>query len=847
MSPPVDWRESWAMADPILDISVIVPTHNRCAGRLRTLDALSRQTLAPDRFEVIVAMDAVSDGTAAALAARNWPFALTAVVPEGRGAAAARNAGAARAAGARLVFLDDDIVADPGFLAAHLAAAATAGRDAVVIGQSAPVAGHPGWFGQAVAGWWRDQFRAMVAPGHRFSYHDVMSGNLSVRRDTFAGLGGFDTALRCREDFELGYRMVKADLHLCHAPDARGLHHDASDPARNLLRARAEGHADAQIAAKHPELFAVLGSAHMALPTRGATVLRALTFQSPGFGGAVLRTAAACLPVLRILGLRRAWGHLAAQVRALAYHQGVAEAVGSLDAYRRLAVLADAVPDFEPVICEVDATGDIGEARARIAMVRPDGLRVMAGPREIANIPARTGSERLEARHLDAILHDGIWHWAPARSLSPMLEGLPADPPAWLQSPSPPASPAAQSLATLDISGWKLTPKEDAPGFPLRILVRHGAAPAGWIWLMSPPAPGQFWQVLRQSVLADRAICRRLLRDGMIPDMGTRMLPGITVVVCTRDRTDNLRRCVAALAALDYPDFEILIVDNAPATDATRLFVAAHPRLRYACEPNPGLDWARNRGIAEARHGIVAFTDDDTQADRHWLTGLADAFADPDVDLVTGLVVPMKLDTDARVYFEDVYGGMGKGFDAFQKNCARLAPRDLLWASGFGVGANMAFRKTLLDRIGPFDPALDVGTPTRGGGDIEMFHRAVARGGVLAYQPAAFVWHEHRADLGGLKRQLADNGCGFAGYLLTCARNRTVARSSILAFALRNWIGDWLIKRLIRPGRHKRGLVLDEMRGLRQGYHGYRQARARAAELALRGTAALSGERATET
>ena len=199
---------------------------------------------------------------------------------------------------------------------------------------------------------------------------------------------------------------------------------------------------------------------------------------------------------------------------------------------------------------------------------------------------------------------------------------------------------------------------------------------------------------------------------------------------------------------------------------------------------------------------------------------------------VTGLVTPMKLDTDAQRYFEDVYGGMGKGFQPRWVRRDRLPLGGVLWSSGFGVGANMAFRRAVFDSTGPFDPALDVGTATRGGGDIEFFHRVVAMGHTLVYEPSAIVWHEHRKDWAALKRQLADNGCGFACYLMACARNATVDRGQILRFALFDWGVAWLLRRLIRPRAHQRGMVLAEIGGALKAVSAYRRARQAAEALA---------------
>ena len=93
-------------------------------------------------------------------------------------------------------------------------------------------------------------------------------------------------------------------------------------------------------------------------------------------------------------------------------------------------------------------------------------------------------------------------------------------------------------------------------------------------------------------------------------------LPLVTVAVCTRDRTDDLARCLDSLSCLDYPALEVLVVDNAPSSNATeRLVRTRYPNWRYVCEPRPGLNWARNRAIIESSGEIIAYTDDDVVVD----------------------------------------------------------------------------------------------------------------------------------------------------------------------------------------------------------------------------------------
>lgn len=303
-------------------------------------------------------------------------------------------------------------------------------------------------------------------------------------------------------------------------------------------------------------------------------------------------------------------------------------------------------------------------------------------------------------------------------------------------------------------------------------------------------------------------------------------LPPISIAVCTRDRVPFLIRCLDALLELDYPCFEVLVVDNASKDSSIRPVVEGRG-FRYIREGIPGLDWARNRAIREATHDIVAFIDDDAIASKGWLYGIARGFQRPETMAVTGLVLPDELETPAQLAFEK-YGGMSKGFGPKTIRKEELEPARRLWAAGWGVGANMAFRRELFDHIGGFDPALDVGTATRGGGDIEFFYRLVAAGHILRYEPMAYVYHTHRREHDGLMRQIADNGRSFPAFLLTVSRNYRDQRADVLQFLLGDWLWGWLLKRGLKATLQRdwqtTRFVAAEMRGSLGALSGYRQA-----------------------
>jgi GT2 family glycosyltransferase len=366
----------------------------------------------------------------------------------------------------------------------------------------------------------------------------------------------------------------------------------------------------------------------------------------------------------------------------------------------------------------------------------------------------------------------------------------------------------------------------------LRVLVRYHGQPVGWIYI-TVRQPVVSTERLREAIteqLGWELILAVLGKQFIAEEAGSVPLVPISVV-CIRDRAEQLKCCLQALMALDYPDYEIIVVDNASRSDNTSRLIARLP-VRYVREERPGVDWARNRGIAEARYDIIAFTDDNTRPDRRWLRAIAHAFAEPEVVAVTGLVAPTELETAAQILFELDYSSIGHGFHRRVIRREGLSDQKLLWASAFGVGANMAFRRELFDTIGPFDVALDVGTTSRGGGDVEMFHRLVAQGYTLVYEPAALVWHTHQRDAASLRRLVYNNGHSFGAYLLTCARNRTVSRCSILHFAVCHWLGRWFLRRLRRPGRFPRRLVALELAGALVSPLSHRAAQKRARQIA---------------
>ncbi|MEG5049358.1 MULTISPECIES: glycosyltransferase [unclassified Microcoleus] len=229
----------------------------------------------------------------------------------------------------------------------------------------------------------------------------------------------------------------------------------------------------------------------------------------------------------------------------------------------------------------------------------------------------------------------------------------------------------------------------------------------------------------------------------------------VSVLICTRNRPEQLERCLRSLQNLSHPPHQIIVVDNAPSSDATQQLVAKIPDVKYVLEPRPGLSLARNTGIRHSTGNIIAFTDDDVIVHPDWIARIAQSFQGDRVIAMTGLILPAELENEAQLIFQKGHTGFGWGyrpttFDTqfFEEMKPFAVP---VWR--IGAGANMAFRRELFDKIGYFDERLGAGA-SGCSEDSEIWYRVLAEGWFCRYEPTAVVYHYHRGDLDSLKHQM---------------------------------------------------------------------------------------------
>ena len=224
-----------------------------------------------------------------------------------------------------------------------------------------------------------------------------------------------------------------------------------------------------------------------------------------------------------------------------------------------------------------------------------------------------------------------------------------------------------------------------------------------------------------------------------------RAWPGVSVVVCSYNGARTIRDCLEGLRALAYPNFEVIVVNDG-STDATPDIAREYPEFRLISTQNCGLSVARNTGYQGATGEIVAYTDDDAHPDPHWLTYLAHTFMTTTHAGAGGPNIAPLGDGPIAECVANAPGGPVHVL--FSDTEAEHIP-----------GCNMAFRRSVLEELGGFDPQFQAA-----GDDVDFCWRVLERGWTLGFSPAAMVWHHRRNSVKMYWRQ--QQGYGKAEALL---------------------------------------------------------------------------------
>jgi GT2 family glycosyltransferase len=311
-------------------VSVVMPTYNRLDQLRAALEGLAGQHDLGEPVEVIVVSDGSTDGTDDYLSSSAVPLPVVALTQPNAGPAAARNRGLEAARGGLVLFVDDDTVAAPDLVAAHLRRHTRPDDDLVVIGPMLTPADY------AISPWvqWEQdmltkQYEAMRTGVYEATARQFYTGNASVARSHLCAVGGFDTAFRRAEDVELAYRLADRGLRFAFDPTAI-VHHYAERSFDSWLQAAyAYGRNDVVFGRDHGRAW-LLQAIGREFHGRHALV-RGLTgacLPRPRLGRAVLAVLSATARASGRAHVDRVARPMFSAVYNLAYYRGMADELG---------------------------------------------------------------------------------------------------------------------------------------------------------------------------------------------------------------------------------------------------------------------------------------------------------------------------------------------------------------------------------------------------------------------------------------------------------------------------------------------------------------------------------------
>ncbi len=296
----------------------------------------------------------------------------------------------------------------------------------------------------------------------------------------------------------------------------------------------------------------------------------------------------------------------------------------------------------------------------------------------------------------------------------------------------------------------------------------------------------------------------------------------ISLIIPTCNRPAALADCLDSVFKLTEQPNEIVVVDNAPDRPGARDVVREFDNVSYIPESIVGSSAARNTGVQNCSGKIIAFLDDDERVHPNWLSAIKKRFYESQVDLVTGLVLPAELESDAQLEFEQrfsfVRGYCRKKYDYKYYLGSRIFGVPVWEIGGSG---NLAIRRTVFDKLGGFDPRLGAGTAGCSE-DSELFYNALYNRYRCDYEPAAVVYHQHRNDIESLKQQRFNYMRGHvAALLIQFAKYRDIGNLIRLFGILPIVYLRYFIRAMVGDPAFPKGRLLDELKGCLSGFRYY--------------------------
>src|SRR5438876_931778 len=233
--------------------------------------------------------------------------------------------------------------------------------------------------------------------------------------------------------------------------------------------------------------------------------------------------------------------------------------------------------------------------------------------------------------------------------------------------------------------------------------------------------------------------------DSILPHLPLPRTPFVSVIVCSYNGGATLAACLDSLGKLNYSHYEVILVDDG-STDDTACTAAQFPWVRYIHQSNHGLSHARNTGAAAAKGDVLAYTDSDCMVDADWLYYLIGTLVSGDYAGVGGPNITPPAQDWIQACVAAAPGGPNHVL--LTDTVAEHIP-----------GCNMAFYRWAFESMGGFDPEY-----RKAGDDVDFCWRIQQAGWVIAFSPAAIVWHYRRFTLRAFLKQ--QDGYGEAESLL---------------------------------------------------------------------------------
>ena len=238
-------------------------------------------------------------------------------------------------------------------------------------------------------------------------------------------------------------------------------------------------------------------------------------------------------------------------------------------------------------------------------------------------------------------------------------------------------------------------------------------------------SPKPAWETVKSLFYGEGSMTSRVkLRD----------YPKASVVVCSYNGAKTLDRCLTSLKEINYPSYEVILVDDG-STDNTQEIAASHNWVKNVRQENKGLSFARNVGAHASCGDVIVYTDSDCMADADWLYYLMGTLLSGDYAGVGGPNISPPAENWVQACVSAAPGG----------------PNHVLLTDVVAEhipGCNMAFHRWAFDQVGGFDPEY-----RKAGDDVDFCWRLQQSGGVIAFSPAAIVWHYRRFTLQAFRKQ----------------------------------------------------------------------------------------------